>query len=459
MKFYGRERELGALEAWWREKKSHLVVVYGKRRVGKTALTLRFAKDKPSVFHLAERLDPRAQLKKISQEVGVFFRDETISEYGFPDWEALFRYIAEKKRRMVFIVDEFPYLIESDPAIPSIFQKGWDLYLSHSPVFLILCGSSVGMMEKHTLVYGAPLYGRRSGQILVEPFSFSDFEHIFPKQSFEERLMIFTAVGGTITYLKNFLSKKRFWKVVEDTMLSREQFLYEEVDFLLREEFREPRNYFSILLAISLGKRKFSEIANATGFDKATLSAYLSVLQELFIIRKDIPVTEQIPEKSRKGLYGISDHFFEFWFRFVFRNRGLLEEGRLAETMKAIKIGIGELLARNYEEISVEWVRRNFPERYRYVGRWWDANAEIDAVGIHPETKEILFGECKWSSKPVGTNVFDDLKKKARAVEWNRDDRKESFILFSKSGFTEGMIRVAREEGVILVQGDQKIEG
>jgi uncharacterized protein len=455
MKFYGREQELRALDAWWREKKSHLVILYGKRRVGKTALSLEFAKGKPAIFHLAERLDPKLQLKKFSQEIGTFFRDEYVAEYGFEDWEQLFRYVAGKKERIVIIIDEFPYLVDADPAIPSIFQKGWDLHLSKSPVFLILCGSSIGMMEKHTLVYGAPLYGRRSGQILVQPFPFHDFEAIFPRKTFEERLMIYSAVGGTITYLKNFLGKKSFWKVIGDTMLSKEQFLYEEVDFLLREEFREPRNYFSILLGLSLGKRKASEIINYTGFDKATLSAYLSILQQLLIVTKDVPVTEHIPEKSRKGLYVISDHFFEFWFRFIFRNRGLIEEGRANETLKVIRAGIGELLARNYEEVSIEWVKRNMAMGYRNVGRFWDANAEIDIVGIDPEKKRIIFGECKWSSKPVGTNVLLDLKKKTSNVQWEFGKRKESFILFSKSGFTDDMIKLAKKEGVYLVHGDR----
>lgn len=456
MKFYNRKNELEALNNWWKEKGSHLVIIYGKRRVGKTALSLEFAKNKPMLFHLAERLEPKLQLKKIAKEVGSFFKDDYVLEYGFENWEHLFKYVAQKKQKMVIIIDEFPYLVDADPAIPSIFQKGWDLYLSKSPVFLILCGSSIGMMEKHTLAYGAPLYGRRSGQILVRPFSFLDLDEIFPKKSFEEKLLIYSVVGGTITYLKNFIGRKNFWKVIEGAILSKEQFMYEEVDFLLREEFREPRNYFSILLGLSLGKRKASEVMNYTGFDKATVSSYLAILQQLLIVKKEIPITEKMPEKSRKGFYRISDNFFEFWFRYVFRNKKLIEEGNSAEVIKIIKNNIGEFASKNYEEIALEWVRLNIDQNFQYIGRWWNDKNEIDIVGFNQETKEIIFGEVKWSNKPIGTNIFFELEKKTGDVEWNNNDRKESFILFSKSGFTDEMKKLAKErKNIVLVEGNK----
>ena len=459
MKFYNRKQELNALNNWWNENKSHLVILYGKRRVGKTALSLEFAKGKPAMFYLAERLDSKLQLEKISKEVGNFFEDDYLSKYGFSDWEQLFKYIANKNERMVIVIDEFPYLVDSDPAIPSIFQKGWDLYLSKSKAFLILCGSSIGMMEKHTLVHGAPLYGRRSGQILVKPFNFLDLRELFPKSSFEQQLMIFSVVGGTITYLKNFLTKENFWNVVENKILSKEQFLYEEVEFLLREELREPRNYFSILLALSLGKRKTSEIINYTGFDKATVSSYLSILQQLLIVEKEIPVTEKFPEKSRKGLYKISDNFFEFWFRYVFRNKKLIEEGESKEVVRMIKEGLVGFMSSNYEEVSKEWIKHNAEMNFQYVGKWWDKNDEIDLVGINDETKEIIFGECKWSNKKVGTNILTELEKKSQQVDWNKEGRMERFVIFSKSGFTPDMIKLAKKnDNVTLVNKNKLIK-
>ncbi|TRZ77628.1 ATP-binding protein [bacterium] len=455
MKFFNRQQELKALNGWWKKRKAQLAIIYGKRRVGKTALSLKFCENKPAVYFLSERLDIKLQLKKISKEIGQFFKDDYITEYGIEDWEQFFKYIASKKKKFILVIDEFPYLVDADPAIPSIFQKGWDLYLSKSPVFLILCGSSIGMMEEHTLHYKSPLYGRRSGQILVKPFSFFDLEEIFHKYSFEERLLIYSIVGGTITYLKPFLENKNIWQTVEKNILSKEQFLYEEVDFLLREELREPRNYFSILINLSLGKRKMSEIINATGFEKSTLSAYLAILARLLIIEKEIPITDRIPEKSKKGLYRISDNFFEFWFRYVFRYRELVEEGKQKEVLKNIKASIVDLISRNYEEIACEIVKKKFASKFLYVGRWWERNNEIDIVGMNNESKEIIFGEVKWSNKKVGTNIFKSLKEKTDLVKWNNEKRKEKFILFSKSGFTNDMKKLAKKEGVILVHEDR----
>ena len=253
------------------------------------------------------------------------------------------------------------------------------------------------------------------------------------------------------------MSKENFWNVVENKILSKEQFLYEEVEFLLREELREPRNYFSILLALSLGKRKTSEIINYTGFDKATVSSYLSILQQLLIVEKEIPVTEKFPEKSRKGLYKISDNFFEFWFRYVFRNKKLIEEGNSKEVIGIIKGSQNEFISSNYEEVSREWVKHNIKTNFQYVGRWWDKNDEIDLVGIDSETKEIIFGECKWSNKKVGTNIFIELEGKAQKVEWNNGQREENFILFSKSGFTADMIKLAKERGNVVLVDKNKL--
>lgn len=455
MKFYNRKTELKALEKWRQEKGCHLVVVYGKRRVGKTALCLEFAKSKPYIYYLSERLNPKLQLKKLSEEIGVFFSDSYLANYGFQDWEQMFRYLAQKNKKLVLIIDEFPYLVESDPAIPSIFQKGWDLYLSKSNVYLILCGSSIGMMEKHTLVYQAPLYGRRSGQILVKPFSYFDLNSIFPGHTFEQKLLIYSIAGGTITYLKYFIDKKDIWEVVKTYILSKEQFLYEEVDFLLREELREPRNYFSILLSLSLGRKKLSEIINETGFEKNIAVAYLAILSQLLITKKEVPITEKIPEKNRKGIYNIIDNYVAFWFQYVFRNRKLLEEGRTNEVLKIIKTTTNFLLSKNYEEIAKEIVLKNLPKNFSEAGRWWNKDAEIDVVGLNNETKEIIFGEAKWSEKKVGTNIYSELKKKSELVDWRKGDRGEYYILFSKSGFTEDMLNIARGEKVFLVEKDK----
>jgi hypothetical protein len=256
--------------------------------------------------------------------------------------------------------------------------------------------------------------------------------------------------------------KGNIWKVVEKEILTKQSPLYEEVEFLLREELKEPRNYFAILIALSLSKRRLSEILNETGFDKGTASRYLSILQDLQIVTKEVPVTEKAPEKSRKGLYRIEDNFFNFWFRFVFRNRDLLEEGRREEVVKMIKKEMGEILSRNYEKVSLELLRGavgrgELQFHLTRYGRWWEKGEEIDIVGINPNTKEILFAEAKWTNRPIGDNIYEDLKRKTRLVDWHRESRREYYALFSKSGFTEKMKRIAKEEDVLLFEKEERL--
>ncbi len=461
MRFINREWELNFLNEKWREEKAQLIIIYGKRRVGKTELSIQFVKDKPHIYFLCERIAPHRQLKKFTEKLGAYFRDEFLPEQGFREWETAFKYIVSKMEKMVVIIDEFPYLVETDDAIPSTFQKIWDLYLNNSKIYLMLLGSSISMMEKTLLFYKAPLYGRRTGQLLIRPFRFKQVQQAFPDKTFEEALSIYSIVGGTPLYLNKFY-RINFFDAVKNEILKKGQPLYEEVEFLLREELREPRNYFVILEAISLGKHKLSEIINETGFEKSMVSRYLAILDSLQITKKEIPVTEKVPEKSRKGIYIIEDNFFNFWFRFVFRNRSLLEENKINEVAVKIKKELPLLVAKNYERIAAEIMERaildgEIPLSFEIYGRWWEKNEEIDLIGLNSNTNEIIFGEVKWSNKPVGTNIYRNLKRKAQKVKWGKKGRKEYFCLFSKSGFTEDMIRMAEKEKVYLFHKDKFI--
>ena len=461
MRFVNRELELSFLNEKWRQNSAQLIVIYGKRRVGKTEISIQFAKDKPHIYFLCERLAAHSQLKKFTEAVRGYFKDEFLPQEGFKDWETAFKYIANKREKLAVIIDEFPYLAETDKAIPSVFQKAWDLYLKNSKVYLMLLGSSISMMEKTVLFHKAPLYGRRTGQFLIKPFRFRETKKTYPEKTFNEVLAIYSIVGGTPLYLNKF-RHRNYLDVVREELLRKGQPLYEEVEFLLREELKEPRNYFVILEALSLGKHKLSEIINETGFDKGTSSRYISILNSLQITKKEIPVTEKIPEKSRKGIYVIDDNFFNFWFRFIFRNRSLLEENKITTVLSKVKEAMPQLLAENYEKISGEILfntilSKKLPLEFETYGCWWDRNEDIDLIALNSKTNEILFGEVKWSNKPVGTNIYEDLKKKSQRVEWGRKNRKEYFALFSKTGFTPNMKKVAKKEKVYLFHKDKLI--
>lgn len=461
MKFIDRERELGALEKFWQEKEAQLIVIYGKRRIGKTELIKQFIKRRPHIYFLAQKINEHENLKLLGESVGEFFGDDILARSGFENWKWFFEYLKKHlKKRMVLVIDEFPYLAEANKGISSIFQAGWDEYLKDGPIFLILCGSSISMMEEQVLAYKAPLYGRRTGQIFLKSFPFSLAREFYPGLSFERCLELYSIAGGNPSYLKRFNPGFSLDRNIKENILQPEAFLYNEVEFILREELREPRNYFAILKAIALSKNKVSEIVNETGLQKGILHKYLFILEDLHIIQKEFPVTEKNPLKSRKGIYKLQDQFFKFWFRYILPNKGNIEEGRIDFVLSKIKKDFNLLVAENYEKIVREIIRdcENRFSPIIKIGRWWDRNEEIDIVASNEEENEILFGEVKWSNKPVGINIYEDLKRKAKEVGQEKKKSSEHFCLFSKSGFTESMKQLAKREKVALFHKDKLIE-
>ena len=456
MDFINRKRELAFLEEKWREPKAQLIVLWGKRRVGKTELIKQFVKAKPHVYFLSESVNEIEQLRRFSNAIGSRFNEPLLQRRGFADWEEGFRYLRDKREKFVFAIDEFPYLIESNRAIPSIFQKGWDEYLSGSQVFLILLGSSISMMETEILGYRAPLYGRRTGQWRVDPMSFEQASSFRKGKPFEDRLVHYAVAGGIPAYWLQFSNENDLFKNLKDHILKKGQMLYEEVELILKEELREPRYYFALLRAISQGKRKLSEIVNITGITQPTANKYLGVLSDLKVAERELPVTEEKPLKSKKGLYRISDEFFQFWFKFVFPRRGELEMERIDEVLSDIRKGMLQHLSSVYEKVAVELLWKNMDKFFPFttMGRWWERNEEIDAIGINPHLNSILFCEAKWSERPVGTDIYEALREKTKFVKWGKKDRKEYFCLFSRKGFTDGMLRIAREEKITLFAGE-----
>jgi len=274
-------------------------------------------------------------------------------------------------------------------------------------------------------------------------------------KAFEDRLLHFAVAGGIPAYWLQFSGEKEFWRNLKDHVLRKGQMLFDEVEFILREELREPRYYFALLQAIAQGKRKLSEIVNATGIPQPVANKYLGVLAGLKIVEREIPVTEERPLKSKKGLYRIIDEFFQFWFRFVFPRRAELEMGRIDNVLRNIHTEMPQFLSTVYEKIAIEAIKRHDKLfSFTSIGRWWEKEEEIDIVCINRDLNTILFGEAKWSERPVGIDIYDALKNKAKKVNWGGKNRKELYCLFNKKGFTDAMIKKAKEEEVILFKED-----
>ena len=458
--FIDRGKELSFLEQKWAESATQLIVLWGKRRIGKTELVKQFIKNKPHFYFLAESTHEREQLKRFSFALGAFFKEPLLATRGFSDWEECFRYIKEKNKRFVLVLDEFPYLIQANSGLPSILQRVWDEYLSQSPIFLILLGSSVAMMETEVLGSKAPLYGRRTGQWRIQALPFSEIKNFRPLKSFEDQILHYSVGGGTPAYWLWLSKGDNFYQNLKNQILQKGEPLYDEVEFILREELRKPRYYFSLLQAIAQGKRRLSEIANATGIPQPSANKYLGVLSDLDIVEREVPITEDKPLKSKKGLYRIKDEFFQFWFRFVFTRRSELEMDRVDKVIEDIRQEMPNYLSFVYERIAREVIMKN---RDRFmnlerVGRWWDKDDEIDIVGLSQENNAILFGEAKWSQKLAGTNILEGLREKAKKVVWGDAKTKSFYVLFSRKGFTAGMIDLAKKEQVALFRGNERIQ-
>jgi AAA+ ATPase superfamily predicted ATPase len=314
---------------------------------------------------------------------------------------------------------------------------------------LVLCGSLISLMEAQTLAYDSPLYGRRTGQIKLKPISFLHYREFYPGKSLKELVAYYSVTGGIPKYIELFQDEGELYAAIERHVLSTRSFLYEEPVFLLQSEVAEIGSYFSLIRAIAAGNQKLGAIASATGVKQIGLLRYLQTLIDLDILERQTPVTEENPEKSKRCLYRIKDNFIDFWFKFVYPERGAIETGRAGQAMQRIK---NEFISRHaayvYEDICRQrlWQfaeEKRFPGRFNRVGRWWDNHREIDIVALNSLGEDIFFGECKHTNEPMDTDIFYALNEKKKAVLWKRDTRREYFVFFSMNGYTRQMKELA----------------
>ncbi len=470
MKFIGRENEMKKLNEEY-ERGNSFVVVYGRRRVGKTTLIKEFLKDKLSFYFLATEETESQSIKRLAGVISRTSKNAMFEKANFTDWLDLFRAIAdyESTEKKVLVIDEFPYLVKANSAFPSILQNAWDELLKDTNVMLILSGSFTGMMEKYALSYSSPLYGRRTAQIHLAPLSFTE---VFAAQnrSFEEAVELYAVTGGVPKYLEFFEGNKSLQEQLEDTVFSKNGFLYEEPNFLLKSESATSPNYFSIMRTISNGNHKLGKIASSLNLDSSALTPYLLTLENLGFIEKRIPITEKNPAKSRKGLYFVSDNFIRFWFRYVYPYKGELELDNTQIVLDEMKKDFHEkFVAFVYEDICknifADLCKKGtisfIPSR---IGSYWindlKEDTEIDVMAIDHQNKRIFAGECKYHSKPIDAPVYFTLKEKATNSKEIHDafpDYEFIFGVFSKSGFTERLLTVAKENHQLLLINENQL--
>lgn len=461
--FADRIEELAALEEQFAESQATMVVIYGRRRIGKTALITEFIRDKRALYFLATEESEEQNRVTFQRQVAAFTGDELLGQVSVDNWDILFDRLTQDGERLVVALDEFQYLGKANPAFPSVFQHLWDTMLSKRNVMVILCGSLISLMESQVLSYSSPLYGRRSAQICMRQIPFRFYRDFFSENIARRELVeLYSVTGGVPKYIESFKGVQDVYRGIEKSVLNSSSYLYDEPNFLLSKEVSEVGTYFSILRAVAEGNRKSGEIAAALNVKQTGLSKYLKVLERLDVLERVVPVTELNPEKSKKGLYRIKDNYLRFWFRFVFPQMGLLETGRRDEALKAIRRSfVDGQVVYVYEDVcrdrlwdlGAEGALPFMPER---VGAWWGArDVELDVVGLNAEEGRAVFGESKFWSKPVGVSVLRHLEEQAqkalRDASFQRYRKAPVYVIFSASGFTDDLRALADERADVLL--------
>ena len=439
--FINREKELEFLEKKYKENSAQLIILYGRRRIGKTFLIKKFIENKKAIYFLSTKEKEEVQAKEMSKLIGKFFNDAALIINPFSTYSQIFEYLSNKsKERIVFVIDEFGYMLSSSPHIASVLQKFWDEHLSKTKIFIILSGSTISLMES-LVSQRNPLYGRRTGQWKLDAFKFSDLRKLLKEKDIEDVMKCWFVTNGIFFYSKEFKNFKNFNDFLLNTFFNKGHIFYEEGRVLISDELGEVPTYFSILSAVAKGKLRQVEIANEIGIKPTSLTRYLENLLRLNFVRKEIPITEK--EKSKKTFYKFNDNFLHFWFKFVYPNKSLVEEGKIEEIKKILTNELNTFFGEKFEELIRKNIRAFVSFEVEKVGRVWGyyrdkktnerKTYEIDIVALNEKTKEILFAECKWEDEVNAEKILFELKRKAELVNWNRGKRKEYYAIFAKS--------------------------
>ncbi len=430
--FINRLNELESLNLEYQKKRSSFSVIYGRRRVGKTALIEEFIKNKPHIYFYATEVNINLQLEFFSKEITRFF--SLPKEFKFESFDSAFEYISKQNldRKMVIVIDEFQNLIKVDRTFSSVLQKIWDMYLSKSNIHLILCGSVISMMYSEVLNYNAPLYGRRTNSIHLKSIKFKYLKDFLPNLDVHTLLKVYSSFGSIPKYLLIYDQNLSFRENLKVNILDKNSLLYNEGYFLLKQEINEVTTYFSILEVISKGDTKIGNIASSLGVNASFLTRYLNKLIELDILEKEVPVTEKNPLKSKLGRYKIKDNFLNFWFFYVYKNYSFLEIGEIEAVLKEIeKNFVDRFVSFSFEDVIRELIIENYGDfldfRPLKVGRWWNNKEEIDIVAFDDEN--ISFIECKYQDKVDKEKVLNKLIQKSSFIKHNK---KEHFLVLTK---------------------------
>jgi AAA+ ATPase superfamily predicted ATPase len=432
--------------------KFECVIIYGRRRVGKTTLIKEFCRNKKAVYFVAREASGEMNLASFSHDVYSAVSPELADNAFFADWDKALNYVASvsEETRIILAIDEYPYLADGYRAISSILQSQIDAKLKDGKVFLILCGSSMSCMENQVLGYKSPLYGRRTAQFKIEPFDYFDSLPFLDSFAKTDKALLYGVTGGVPEYLTKISERFTVRENIIGLFLTPSGHFYEEPPNLIKQELREPAVYNGIIEAIAKGASRLNEIATKCGMEGNKCSKYLASLISLGIVKKEIPVTESV---SKRSIYLLADQMFRFWYRFVFPNMSAIAGG-LGEGVYEHEVSprLNAFMGPVFEQMCREYILAlakadDLPFFFGKIGRWWGGNPklkrqeEIDVLAFRDDA--ALFGECKWTNAPVDLDALRSLEERSRLFNF----KENYFYLFAKSGFTDRLESEAKERG------------
>ena len=455
--FFCRDNELKIMNKRYKAEKFECIVVYGRRRVGKTALINEFCKDKKTIYFSALNASAQENLHVLSKEIWNCKNPNSLNAPEFRSFEDACEEITHMgaEERVVFVIDEYPYLAKAENSISSRLQHLIDYQWSESKIYLILCGSSMSFMEYQVLGYESPLYGRCTAQFKIEPLTYKETAVFNPDLSANDNALVYGITGGVPHYIRKLDVDRDVDEALLDNLFERSSYLYEEPENLLKQELREPALYNSIITAIAGGSSRVNEIVTKTGIESGPCTKYLKVLMDLGIVKKETPINEKV---GKKTIYQIADNFFRFWYRFVPANISAIQSGRIQRTYnQVIKTQLSDYMGLVFEQMCREYLlyyAEELPFEPVEIGQWWGTDPlkkkqiQIDVAATSAAENEFIVGSCKFKNEKIGVDELELLKEYAEVFSRGK---KCYYYIFSKSGFTDGLLECAEKENVKLL--------
>lgn len=455
--FVGRSRELETLDRLWSSARATLLILYGRRRVGKTRLLAQWLENHPEdgFYWVAEPTSPLSQLRSFSQALMSFMDPEVDvpPDFTFGSWELALRQLAtfSQNRRVALFIDEVTYLIDSDPKFVGLLQKVWDRWLTNANVMLAMAGSQMGMMRKHLLDYDAPLYGRATATVELPPLPYGTTKEYFPHYSAEERVAVFAMWGGVPAYWERLEPQQSVMENLRQIILPGNAWMVDESRILLQDFITDLHHYVGVMRAIADGQQAMSYISERTGLTSSKVSFYLSVLRDTGFVVREIPVT-QLGTDSRRGRYRVTDPYLRFFYRYISVNQSKLALGQYRSTLDSIEESLPSFIESNtWQELCREWLLRasannKIPVPVEEVGGEWTRNFAFDVVGISPTEKSLVLGNCFWRETPLGPEAISELVQNINTILPKDEDTWRIYItMFSSSSWTEEAQQQARQ--------------